>query len=147
MARQRYTQLQVADAIRSTRGLVALAARQLGCDRSTVENYLHRYPKVREALEDARTQQLDVAEAKLFQAIDRGELSAVTFYLRSVGRRRGYGDHVELDGHVEVLQHPAWLQTRAMLLEVLTRYPEARMAVVTRLRALQDRHDDEEDGG
>ena len=30
--------------------VVALAARSLGCDRSTVENSCHRYPRAREAL-------------------------------------------------------------------------------------------------
>ena len=147
MARQRYSQRQVADAIRSTRGLVTLAARSLGCDRSTVENYCDRYPAVRKALEEARNQRLDIAEAMLFSAIDKGELQAITFFLRTVGRHRGYGDRVEVDAIVEVLQTPEWLRTRALLLDVLTHYPEARRAVVTRLRALGSPPEAEEDAG
>jgi hypothetical protein len=142
MARQRYSQRRVADAIRSTRGLVSLAARQLGCDRSTVENYCDRYPTVRQALHDAREQRLDIAEAMLHSAVDRGELPAIMFYLKTVGKGRGYGDVVQVDATVDLLSHPDWVRTRTMLLEVLRGYPDAMAAVVAGLRALTAPSDD-----
>src|SRR5262245_28606161 len=102
--RRRYTQAEVAEAVRASRGLVTLAARRLDCNRGTILDYAHRYSAVAEALADAREQQLDVAEAKLFQAIDGGELAAITFYLRTVGRHRGYSERheVAVDGKVAV---------------------------------------------
>jgi hypothetical protein len=52
---------------------------------------------------------------------------------------------------VDVLQTPGWLRTRTLLLEVLRAYPEAQLAVVTRLRALEAPEDegdvDAEDAG
>src|SRR5262245_25844795 len=97
MARpRRCRQAEVAEAVRSSRGLVTLAARRLGCDRHTVLRYAEDYPTVAAALSDAREQQIDVAEAKLFQAIDEGELAAIQFYLRTVGRHRGYSERHEV---------------------------------------------------
>src|SRR5215831_13929586 len=98
--RRRYAQAEVAEALRAARGLVVVAARRLGCNRNTVLNYVDRYPSVAEALSEARELQLDVTEARLFQAIDQGELAAITFYLRTVGRHRGYSERheVALDG-------------------------------------------------
>src|SRR5262245_63765470 len=102
MARpRRYRQGEVAEAVRASRGLVTLAARRLGCDRDTVLRYAHRYPTVAAALADAREQQLDVTEARLFQAIDQGELGAITFYLRTVGRHRGYSERHEVAATVD----------------------------------------------
>lgn len=144
MATQRYSQRQVIRALRDTRGLMTLAARQLGCDRSTVENYCARYPAVRAALDAARAQQLDVAEGQLFKAIDRGEFNAIAFYLRTIGRQRGYGDHVEVDAQIDLVSHPEWLRTRAALLLALQAYPEAKLAVVGALRALAPPREDGE---
>lgn len=137
MARERYSQKQVAEAIRATRGLTTLAARRLGCDRSTVDNYCARYPAVRAAQDEARSQQLDITEAKLFAAIDAGELPAILFYLRTVGRRRGYGDRLEVDATVDVLVSQEWLTARAVLLDALAAYPDAAVAVAGALARLE----------
>jgi hypothetical protein len=147
MATQRYRQQQVIDALTETKGLVTFAAQRLGCVPNTVYAYVDRYPKVRAARDAARERQLDVTEAALFRAIGEGELPAITFYLRTVGRHRGYGDRLELDATVDVLQTPGWLRTRTLLLEVLRSFPEAQMAVVTRLRALEAPPEDDVDGG
>jgi hypothetical protein len=147
MAVQRYAQQQVIDALTETRGLVTLAAHRLGCAPNTINAYCLRYPKVRAARDTARERQLDVAEAKLFQAIDRGELPAIMFLLRTLGRSRGYGDRLEVDATVDVLSQPQWLQTRALLLQVLRSYPDAQRAVVGALRALAGPRDGEEDVG
>lgn len=135
MATQRYRQQQVIDALAETKGLMTFAAQRLGCAPNTVYAYVDRYPRVRAARDAARERQLDLAEAALFRAIGEGESWAVQFYLRTVGRRRGYGDVLQLDAQVELVQSPEWLRTRALLLSVLRSYPEAQMAVV---RALED---------
>ena len=100
-SRHRYTAQQVIDALKATRGLVYLAARRLGCDPDTVMNYCKRYPTVEQAKHDARGELLDVAEVKLFDAVMAGEHWAVTFALRTVGRARGYGDHLALHLTIE----------------------------------------------
>src|SRR5262245_39155763 len=137
MARpRRYRQGEVAEAVRASRGLVTLAARRLGCDRDTVLRYAHRYPTVAAALADAREQQLDVTEARLFQAIDQGELGAITFYLRTVGRHRGYSERheVAVDGRVAVAAEAQ--QARTVLMLALAPFPEARVAAAAALMAL-----------
>jgi hypothetical protein len=100
-ARQRFSAKQVADALRATRGMTYLAARSLGCDPDTIMNYCKRYPTVEQAKHDARGELLDVAEVKLWQAVQAGEHWAVTFALRTVGRERGYGEHVALSLTIE----------------------------------------------
>lgn len=98
------TAKQVADALTATRGMVSVAARRLGCTRKTVYNYINRYATVQEALEDARESTTDVAELKLFEAINAGEPWAVQFYLKTQGKTRGYAERQEqeLSGGVEV---------------------------------------------
>lgn len=96
--RQRYTPQQVIDALRETKGMVYLAAKRLNCKAQTIYNYRDRYAAVRAEMEQQDGEVDDAAEMKLYQAIIAGESWAVQFRLRTKGRKRGYGDAVELTG-------------------------------------------------
>jgi hypothetical protein len=96
----RFTTEQVATAITETRGLISYAAQRLACDQQTIRNYIRRHQTVRDALEEARGQIVDLGELRLFQAVDAGESWAVQFLLRTVGRDRGYGDRIDLKADI-----------------------------------------------
>lgn len=94
----RYTVQQVADALRATKGMVYLAAQQLGCTHQTVYNYLARHPTLK-ALHEAESERVgDMAELQLYNKIIAGELDAVKFYLRTKGKHRGYVERHEQTG-------------------------------------------------
>ena len=67
-ARQKFTQAQVIDALRETKGMVYLAAKRLGCEAQTIYNYRDRYPAVRAEME---------AELETARRTLRGELVPV----------------------------------------------------------------------
>jgi hypothetical protein len=90
MASQRYTVDEVITALRRSHGLARLAARLLGCSYQSVLNYARRYPEVQATLEDQRGLVVDIAECRLFEAIQRGEAWAISLCLRTLGRDRGY---------------------------------------------------------
>ena len=96
-ARQRYTQAQIIDALKETKGMVYLAAKRLGCEAQTIYNYRDRYPAVRAEMEQQDGEVDDAAEMKLYQAIIAGEPWAVQFRLRTKGKGRGYVERVEQD--------------------------------------------------
>jgi hypothetical protein len=95
MAKQKFTQEQVITAVKETKGLVYLAAKKLGCDPETVNNYANRYPKVRATINNARAEVVDVAEAKLYAALLGGAPWAVLFALKTQGKDRGYVEKVQ----------------------------------------------------
>jgi hypothetical protein len=98
---EKYTPEQVIAAIERSHGKVSLAAKALKCTRQTVLNYTKDYPQVKQALEDARELTLDIAEDKLFKAIQKGQSWAICFYLKTQGKKRGYierQEHTGLDG-------------------------------------------------
>lgn len=99
----RLTNARIIKALRESRGLVAVAARKLGCARQTIYNRAEKSEAVREALEEAREFTTDVAEAALFRAIEQGEAWAVCFYLKTQGKGRGYVERQEVEhsGRVE----------------------------------------------
>ena len=99
MPKPRYTAEQVAEALRTARGIKIDAARALRCCRATIDNYIKRYPSVHEAFEEAREILIDRAEAQLTAAVDAGEWPAVRFTLVTLGKERGYtqGDEPGLE--------------------------------------------------
>ena len=98
MAKQRFTPKQVADTLIETRGMVFLAAKKLGCSDETIYNYAKRYKAVGDALRQQRGQFVDMAELKLWNAVNEGEAWAVQFALRTLGKERGYVERQEVTG-------------------------------------------------
>ena len=92
--KQRLTPKRITDALRDSKGMVSVAARRVGCARSTVYEYMERYPEIKAALEDERELMTDLTELSLYKQIQAGEGWAVQFYLRTQGKGRGYGDEV-----------------------------------------------------
>ena len=86
---------QVIDELNRTKGMVYLAARQLGCHPNTVFNYAKRYKSVKRAIDANRGEVVDVAELKLYEAIRAGEHWAVAFALKTIGKHRGYVERQE----------------------------------------------------
>ena len=96
--RQKFSQQQVIDALRETKGMIYLAAKRLGCDAKTIYNYRDRYPAVRAEMEQQDGEVDDAAEMVLYKAIMAGEPWAVQFRLRTKGKGRGYVERAEVTG-------------------------------------------------
>jgi hypothetical protein len=92
MAAEKLTPHRVCQALAANHGLITPAAEALHCSRQTIHNYIQRYDVCRTALEDGREQFLDTAEQKLAEAVEAGEMRAVIFTLKTLGRVRGYSE-------------------------------------------------------
>jgi hypothetical protein len=68
------------------------------CTRQTVYNYLKRHPELREVLEESREASIDQAESQLLDAVERGDINAIKFYLETKGKLRGYTRRQEITG-------------------------------------------------
>lgn len=97
-APERYSSEAIAAALRDTKGMVAVAARKLGCSHNTIRAYARKYASVAEAMREERQMMGDVAELALFKAIQKGEMAAIIFYLKTQCKDRGYVERVEQSG-------------------------------------------------
>lgn len=90
----KWTDAQLIQALDASGGMVHVAARALGCSPQTIYTRRDTSPAVAEAIENARGEQLDVAEQALKAAVGRGEGWAVCFTLKCLGKDRGYIERV-----------------------------------------------------
>lgn len=72
-------------------------ADHLDCSYNGLLEFIKRTPVLREAKERYRLGGVDIAESRLMQAIDVGNLNAIMFYLDRMGRDRGYGQHETIE--------------------------------------------------
>lgn len=97
MARRlRFKKGQIEKAIRESKGMLVMAARKLGCDPSTIHNYLNRWPSLRDVARECNEAVNDMTESKLFDAIERGEAWAICFRLKCMAKDRGYVERSEV---------------------------------------------------
>ena len=92
-----HTLEEVINAIQEANGLLAAAARKLGVSRTTVYRYVNKYATVKSALDESRESNIDYVEGQLMKAINRGSVPAIMFFLKTVGKSRGYVERQELE--------------------------------------------------
>jgi len=99
-----YTNKQIADALRRTRGRKYLAAKVLECDPDTVRNRVKSVPYLAAIVENEKGLRGDIAETKLDDAVDAGDPWAIQFELKTQCRDRGYGDHQDVSVTGEIVK-------------------------------------------
>ena len=96
---RKFTAAQVIEALHATKGTVCFAARLLGCDVDTIQNYCKRFPTVMAAKKEHQAELVDLAYLKLWDAVERGDMWAVLFTLRTLGKDRGFSERYEVTGN------------------------------------------------
>ena len=94
------TKRQLMAAIKGSRGLITNVAKRLGNkDWNTAQKYIKLFsPESLAAMEREREVITDIAEDKLIDSIKNGENWGVTFWLRTIGKRRGFSERMEIGG-------------------------------------------------
>jgi hypothetical protein len=103
------TNKEIADALARTHGIIAKAAlllskekseaagRKISIARQTISERIKANETLQKAHDQAADAMTDFAEDKLFQAIADGDMTAIIFYLKCKGKRRGYIERQALE--------------------------------------------------
>ena len=95
---EKYTSDKMIKAIREKHGNLSAAARYLGCSRNTIARYIENYPTVKAVADEERETLIDFAENQLFQQVKDGNITAIIFTLKTIGKSRGYVERQEVTG-------------------------------------------------
>lgn len=91
--------------IREYKGNISAMAEASGVAPATIKKFIYdvkpdgtpKRKRLIERIEEQREVRLDRAEYRLDEAIDRGEPWAITLMLKTLGRKRGYQEKIEVD--------------------------------------------------
>jgi hypothetical protein len=87
----------VLNALEESCGVVSTACKSIGMARSTFYNWINADPEFKSAVEELQEYALDVAESELHKLIKKGDTTAIIFYLKTKGKKRGYVEKQEID--------------------------------------------------
>lgn len=90
------TKKEYVSAILAKRGLVSQAAEALGVSRQAVYKAAKKHTEIQEAIDSTREETTDFAESKLYEQIAEGNITAIIFYLKTQGKKRGYVERQEV---------------------------------------------------
>lgn len=82
---------RVTAALTENRGMLQHAAETLRVTRRSLREFVERNDACAAVLFEAREAMGDVAERKLFEKIEAGDVRCIMYYLSTVHRNRGYG--------------------------------------------------------
>jgi hypothetical protein len=101
---------EIVIALSECHGIVTDACRKSGVPRSTYYKWLNEDAEFKKAVEDTQEEALDFVEGQLFKKINGVEVqqgenifsqppsdTAIIFYLKTKGKRRGYVEKTEVD--------------------------------------------------
>lgn len=99
MARKKeFTPAQIIEALHKANGIQANAARILKTSRTTINNYIKDNDEIRAAYEQVNETTIDKVEGKLLEQINKGNITAIIFYLKTKAKHRGYIERTEHTG-------------------------------------------------
>lgn len=87
-----------ADALMKCHGNILRAAMVLKVTRRALYDFIERNPELNEVRQAARESLLDVAEDQLATLIQMGDIRAISLYLKTQGKDRGYTERQEITG-------------------------------------------------
>lgn len=130
----------VIEALHKSNGLITIAAKLLKCDYETVARYIKDNKKVQQTLFIIEEGIKDKVQSKLFAAIDKGDKSAMYFYLKCKAKDRGF---IESEKYIQPPNVPITFNYKV----VYPNYPDAlvkdKVLEITQEQALIEDKDKE----
>ena len=93
----KFTNEQLIEALKASAGFYSVAAEMLGCHRTAINHRVSKNEELKQIVEEINERNLDIAESKLLKEINSGNMTAIIFYLKCKGKKRGYIEKSEID--------------------------------------------------
>ena len=78
-------------------GIVSTASINAGINRRTHYRWLEEDKEYKDKVQDIRNSAIDFVESKLFDCIKSEKETSIIFYLKTIGKNRGYIPRQEID--------------------------------------------------
>jgi transposase-like protein len=89
---KRHLKKELIEALSNSLGNVTIACKLVGINRSTFYEWLKNDPEFKTEVEAIEEEALDFVEDALKKKIQQGDTTAIIFYLKCKGKKRGWND-------------------------------------------------------
>ncbi len=88
---------QIVEVLEQNGGLLRSSAQKMKVSRTALYKWIEADASLAASLDSIREGMIDFAEGKLFKLIQDENPQAIFFYLKTIGRKRGYTEKIETD--------------------------------------------------
>ena len=88
---------KIIEAHKKNFGMVTITCKQMGISRITFYEWIKKYPDFAEQINEAQDVAIDFAESMLMKNIQAQDTTSIIFYLKTIGKRRGYVEKALMD--------------------------------------------------
>lgn len=92
------TLIEALAAVAGSGGNHTTIAQRLNCSRTNISKLKNKWARLAEAIDEAKEARTDWVESQLDERIAAGDTTAMIFYLKTQGKRRGYVERQEITG-------------------------------------------------
>lgn len=85
------------DAYRANMGNATEASKAVGIHRTTYRRWYNADPEFAALVDEVKEEQIDLAESELRKLVKSGNITAVIFTLKTIGKERGYIERTETE--------------------------------------------------
>ena len=90
-----HTKKALIDALHESLGIVTTACKAVGVDRATYYRYINDDPQFAKEAKEVENTALDFVESQLYKQIRAENITAIIFYMKTKGKKRGYIERIE----------------------------------------------------
>lgn len=103
-----YENTTIKKAIEDSGGIISTIAERLGCEWHTAKKYIENNEELKSVYEAESESVIDLAESKLIENIQANDNTAILFYLKTKGKKRGYieRNETEISGNLFIVKPP-----------------------------------------
>lgn len=90
------------EALKKNLYVITAACEQTGIPRRTYYDWMKYDQEFKSKVEEVEEMQIEFAETQLLKKIKEGSEKAIIFFLRTKGRKKGYGENLSVDGSLDI---------------------------------------------
>jgi transposase-like protein len=88
------------------RGIIACTCKKVGVSRQTFNYWVRTDEDFSEKVQEILEEQIDFVENQLLKGVENGNDKLIQFYLRTKGKKRGYGESTDFTTKGEAISQP-----------------------------------------
>ena len=91
------------EAYKNNMCIISTAAEEVGIDRTTYYGWMKNDPEFKKSIDEAEPLQVEFVENALLKRIKEGSDTSIQFYLKTKGKKYGYGTQVDITTNGEAI--------------------------------------------
>lgn len=132
------------DLLEKSLGIISTAIERAHISRAKYINWYNSDEEFSKKVDSITEKQIDFVESKLLEKINKGDTTAITFYLRTKGKDRGYTEKQVMEDKEVIININSLLPTQTIVETPVIEIPPAEKPMFNKIKERLDADKEDE---